>query len=160
MLGIGDQTELAAALERITGAVGRSRPGVSANRVLVQKMINGLGEALIGFRRDPEVGPIVMLAAGGIATELYKDTSIRMAPVDIIAAHEMIEDVKGMQLFAGFRGRPRADLNALASAIVALSRLAETGDIVEAEINPLILTANGVFAVDAVVHKARETGSI
>ena len=124
------------------------------DRVLVQPMVAGLGEVLVGYRVDPDVGPLVIVAAGGVMTEIYADRSLRLAPVDLAAAHEMIAEVKGLRTLAGYRGQPRGDLDALAHAIVALSRLAHDHAIAEAEINPLIVKTDGVVAVDALVKLA------
>jgi succinyl-CoA synthetase beta subunit len=123
-------------------------------RVLVQPMMAGIGEALVGYRVDPDVGPLVMVAAGGIFTEIYRDRSLRLAPVDLEAARAMIAEVRGLRLLDGYRGKPRGDLDALAHAIVALSRLADDPSIAEAEVNPLIVgeAGEGVAAVDALVR--------
>jgi hypothetical protein len=125
------------------------------DRVLVQPMLTGLGEVLIGYRRDRDVGPIVMVAAGGILTEIYRDRSLRLAPVDLKTAHEMIGEVRGLAPLSGYRGRPAGDLAALAQAIVALSRLATLDGpvVLEAEVNPLLVRPAplGVVAVDALV---------
>ena len=122
-------------------------------RVLVQPMIAGVGEALIGYRVDPDAGPLVLLAAGGIYTEIYRDRSLRLAPVDTETACEMIAEVRALKLLTGYRGKPAGDIDALAQAIAALSRLAADPDVVEAEVNPLIVSPQGagVVAVDAVV---------
>jgi succinyl-CoA synthetase beta subunit len=97
-----------------------------------------------------------MVAAGGVLTEIARDRSQRLAPVDLADAREMIADVRGLIPLAGYRGRPKGDLGALAEAIVALSRLAENAKVVEAEINPLMVLAvgEGVVAVDALVKLA------
>jgi acyl-CoA synthetase (NDP forming) len=151
VLGVKDEAGLTAAVDRI-----RSRTG--AGRFLVQAMEAGLGEALVGYRVDPHVGPIVMLAAGGILAELHRDRSIRLAPVDIEVAREMVAEVRALQALAGFRGRPRGDLEALAAAVVALSNLAGATlvQVLEAELNPVIVRAEGegVVAVDALVRTA------
>jgi len=93
-----------------------------------------------------------MLAAGGILAEIHKDRSLRMAPVDRDTALAMIGEVRALKALAGYRGRPRGDLDALADAIVALSQAG--AHVVEAEINPLIVRkeGEGVTAVDAVVR--------
>jgi succinyl-CoA synthetase beta subunit len=118
-------------------------------------MVKGLGEVLIGFRRDREVGPVVLLAVGGIHAELHRDRSLRLAPVDLAEAQAMIGEVRAMRMFAGYRGAPRGDLAALARAIVALSQLATSGDpaVAEAEVNPLMLmpAGQGAVAVDVLV---------
>jgi succinyl-CoA synthetase beta subunit len=91
-----------------------------------------------------------------VFTEIYRDRSLRLAPVDLDSAREMIAEVRGFALLSGYRGKPAGDLDALAHAIVALSRLARDTTVVEAEINPLIVrpAGQGVVAVDAVMRLA------
>jgi succinyl-CoA synthetase beta subunit len=121
-------------------------------------MVEGTGEVLIGYRVDAQVGPLVMLAAGGVLTEIYRDRSLRLAPVDLDTAAEMISEVRALVALGGYRGKPAGDLDALARAIVALSQLAVIPDlnVAEAEINPLIVRRDGegVTAVDALVRLA------
>lgn len=154
LLGISDGAALMTAVKQIRANVAERRPGARVLRVLVQPMIEGIGEALIGYRVDPAVGPLVMVAAGGILTEIYRDRSLRLAPVDLATAREMIAEVRGLKPLDGYRGMPRGDLGALAQAIVALSQLAADSAIKEAEINPMIVRADGVVAVDALVRVA------
>jgi acyl-CoA synthetase (NDP forming) len=142
--------------ERILmAATSRIRQSTKADRVLVQPMVLGLGEVLIGYRLDPDVGPLVMLAAGGILAEIHRDRSIRLAPVDLAEARTMIGEVAALKALSGYRGKPPGDLDALAQALVCLSRLAvDDGPCVaEAEVNPLIVheKGHGVVAVDALV---------
>jgi acetate---CoA ligase (ADP-forming) len=155
VLNIANGAALVAACQRIRANVAAH--GHSITRVLVQPMISGVGELLIGYRVDPDVGPLIMVAMGGVFTEIYRDRSLRLAPVDLTAAHEMIAEVRGLATLKGFRGKPAGDLDALAQAIVVLSRLADDPAVVEAEINPLIVRAagDGVVAVDAVVRLGR-----
>ena len=121
-------------------------------------MVSGLDEVLVGYRVDPDVGPVVVVAAGGALAELHRDRSLRLAPVDLAEAHAMIGEVQRLKTLSGFRGKPAGDVAALAHAIVALSRLAEDGQpsVAEAEINPLIVKqhGDGVVAVDALVRLA------
>jgi acyl-CoA synthetase (NDP forming) len=151
-LGIADGAGLVAAVASMRAAVAAHAQNL--DRVLVQPMVTGIGEALVGFRVDRDAGPLVMVAAGGIFTEIYRDRSLRLAPVDLATAHDMIAEVRGFAALAGWRGKPAGDLDALAQAVVALSRLADDPDIVEAEINPLIVrpAGQGVVAVDAVAR--------
>lgn len=161
-LNIGDAGALAKAMADIRDSVQGHRPDDRVERILVQPMRRGLGEVLVGFRRDPEVGPMVMLAAGGVLTEIYRDRALRLAPVNLSAAREMVAEVKALRALAGFRGRERGDLEAVAEAVMAVSRLAMLDDpaILEAEINPLMVFAEGegVLAVDALVQ-CRDTDS-
>jgi len=158
VLDVQSGTDLLAAIKAIRGRIAAQRPDVPVERVLVQPMVSGLGEALVGYRVDRDMGPLVMVAAGGVMTEIYRDRSLRLAPVDLAEAHAMIAEVKALKMLAGYRGKPAGDLDALAGAIVALSRLARMDDpaVVEAEINPLIVrrAGEGVLAVDALVKLA------
>jgi acetate---CoA ligase (ADP-forming) len=149
MLDARDEQALHAAIRKI-------REATNAAQVLVQPMIAAVGEVLLGYRVDPDLGPLVMLAAGGVMTEIFRDRSLRLAPVDLKEAREMIGEVKMMAAFSGYRGRPAGDLDALAQAIVALSKLAGDSIVAEAEINPLIVrpAGQGVVAVDALVKLA------
>jgi acyl-CoA synthetase (NDP forming) len=147
-LGLADAAALAAAMAAMRARLPQAR------RVLVQPMIAGLGEVLIGYRVDPDAGPMIMLAAGGIYTEIYRDRSLRLAPVDLATAREMIAEVRGLKALAGYRGKPAGELDAVARAVVALSQLANDSTICEAEVNPLLVRADGVVAVDAVVRLA------
>ncbi len=125
----------------------------AARAVLVQKMESGLAEAIVGYRDDPVVGPIVLVGAGGALAEIYKDYALRLAPVSEDEAAAMIAEVKGLAAVRGYRGLPRGDVRALAQAVAALSRLALTSgrSVAEAEINPLIVKREGAVAVDALV---------
>ena len=124
---------------------------VKGDAVLVQRMVKGLAEAIVGYRIDPVVGPLVLVGAGGTLAEIYKDVVLAMAPVSEEEALRMIERVKGLAVLRGYRNLPRGDVKALAKAVSALSRLCSVESIREAEINPLIVTADGVVAVDALV---------
>jgi acyl-CoA synthetase (NDP forming) len=147
-LNVRDDNALLAAIAKICQAT-------HADRVLVQPMLSGLGEVLIGYRLDSDVGPLVMLAAGGILAEIHRDRSLRLAPVDLAEARAMIAEVAALKALAGYRGRPKGDLGALAQALVSLSQLAvhDGPAVAEAEVNPLIVRPDGegVVAVDALV---------
>ncbi len=146
-LGIADRVELdrevRAMLERVP----------AARVVLVQKMESGLAEAIVGYRDDPVVGPIVLVGAGGTLAEIYGDFALRLAPVSEDEAAAMIERVKGLATVRGYRNLPRGDVGALAKAVAAVSRLALVPGlpVAEAEINPLIVKREGVVAVDGLV---------
>jgi len=146
-LGIADRAEfdrwIRAMLERVP----------SARAVMVQKMELGLAEAIVGYRDDPVVGPIVLVGAGGTLAEIYKDFALRLAPVGEDEAAAMIEKVKGLAIVRGYRNLPRGDVGALAKAVAAVSRLALVPGlpVAEAEINPVIVKDKGVVAVDALV---------
>jgi succinyl-CoA synthetase beta subunit len=150
-LNIPDAAALTAAMVAMRARVAQAAPQATLTGFLVQPMAKGLGEAILGFRRDPEVGPVVLLGTGGIAAELHRDVTLALAPVNEAEARAMIGRVKGMQLLGGWRGLPQGDLDALVRAIIAVSRLAARADVAEAEINPLIIrpAGQGVVVADA-----------
>jgi succinyl-CoA synthetase beta subunit len=139
-------------------AIAKIREATKVDRVLVQPMLSGLGEVLIGYRLDADVGPLVMLAAGGILAEIHRDRSLRLAPVGLAEAQTMIGEVAALKALAGYRGKPAGDLDSLAKALVALSKLAVVDGpaVAEAEVNPLMVRpkGEGVVAVDALVKFA------
>ena len=144
LLGIKDREEFAARIRNMRHA---------GEAILVQRMEQGLAEAIIGYRDDPVAGPLVMVGAGGMLAELYKDVVLRLAPVDEAGAIEMIDQVKGFAVLRGYRGLPPGDVKSLARALSALSRLALVAGrpVSEAEANPVMVRQNGVVAVDALV---------
>lgn len=149
--GISDDHMFRRERDMMLGNVARHAPEARLDGVLVQCMESRLLELIVGYRRDPLVGPTIMLGAGGIAAELLKDFSLRMAPVDLATAHEMIEEVRMTRLVRGYRNLPVANLDMLADAIVRFSCLAMMGQVQEAEINPLFVQQNRVVAVDALI---------
>jgi acyl-CoA synthetase (NDP forming) len=160
VLSVTDAASLRAAVDTIRTGIAKRAPGVSVERVLVQSMAQGLGEALVGLRRDHHAGPVVVLAGGGVLAELYRDRSVRTAPVDLPTARRMVAEVVAFQALTGYRHGRRGDLEALAHAVVAISELADAPGptVVEAEVNPLLILpeGQGVVAVDAFVRRAVE----
>ncbi len=131
----------------------QAHPTARLRGVFVQEMASGVAEALLGYRNDPQLGPMVMLGAGGVLAEILDDTAMRVAPVDLATAQGMIDEVRFLRTARGYRGKPVGDLDALAQAIVAFSQLAQCATVTEAEINPLLIGAEGegVLALDALV---------
>ncbi|MCR9070748.1 MAG: acetate--CoA ligase family protein [Alphaproteobacteria bacterium] len=155
-LGLADRASLEAAREAMRRRLATTAPTARIEGWLVQTMVRGLGEALVGYRVDPEVGPVISVAPGGIFAELYEDVAVRTAPVDPQEARAMIAEVRGLRALAGWRGREPGDLQALAQAVSALSTLALDPDhrVAEAEANPVMVLADGAVAVDALVRFA------
>jgi len=155
VLNIADDAALRSAATSILSRVKTKHPDADINGILVQRMEKGLAEVVLGFRRDPQVGPVVVLGAGGVLAEIYKDIAIRLAPVSPDTAHAMIDAVRGLAIIRGYRGLPAGDRAALAQAIVAMSQLAalDGRTVTEAEINPLIVktAGQGVVAVDGLL---------
>ncbi len=154
-LGLPDGQTAAVVARDMERKVRAYAPGAKLDGFLVQKMERGLAEVILGFRRDPLVGPTVTVGLGGVLAEIYKDASTRLAPVDEAEAREMILEVKGLATVRGYRNMPKGDVVALARTIGAFSNLAHKAfaDVVEAEINPLLVKRDGegVVAVDGLV---------
>jgi acyl-CoA synthetase (NDP forming) len=154
VLNVADDAALVAAIAEMRANLGRRVPALTLHGVLVQPMLSGVAGVLIGYRVDRDVGPLIMVAAGGVLAEIERDRSLRLAPIEMAAAHEMVADLRCLPLLCGYRGRPKGDLGALARALVALSQLAHDDPILEAEINPLLVLpeGKGVVALDALVR--------
>lgn len=154
-LGLPDGQTAALAAREMEKRVRAHSPHAKLDGFLIQKMERGLAEVILGFRRDPLVGPTVTVGLGGVLAEIYKDAATRLAPVDEAEAKQMIGEVKGLATIRGYRNLPRGDVSALAKAIAALSTLAHKAfaDVAEAEINPLLVKREreGVVAVDGLV---------
>jgi len=129
------------------------RAGKKLKGCLLQEMVKGERELVIGLVRDPQFGPCVMFGLGGIYTEILKDVCFRVAPLTERDALEMMDEIRGKKILGGFRGMPEADKRLLAQALVGLGRLGIENDRVkEVDINPLLLTKEGKpVAVDALV---------
>jgi acyl-CoA synthetase (NDP forming) len=150
---IRNATDLADSIQEILLSVKAHAPCARVDGILVQEMEPNLLELILGYRFDPLVGPTVLLGAGGIAAELNRDYSLRLAPVSVKTAHEMIDEVRLTKLVRGYRGLPEGDMEALARAISDFSRLAlvQGAFVTEAEINPLFVQPGRVIGVDALV---------
>src|SRR5690606_26879904 len=121
VLDIRSAEQAGAAYERIMAAAADAAPQARIDGVVVAPMVRGGVECILGARRDPALGVVVMLGAGGVNVELLRDTVFRLAPVDRRQAREMIAELKTAALLHGFRGGPPADVEALAESIVQLS---------------------------------------
>jgi acyl-CoA synthetase (NDP forming) len=121
--------------------------------VLVQPQVSPGVELALGVVRDPLLGPLVMVAAGGSLVELLSQRAMALPPIDRAGAESLIARLPSSRLLCGHRGRPPGDLAAVVDALLAMSRLAlELGDRIEAlDVNPLIVSATGAVAVDALV---------
>lgn len=129
--------------------------------LLVQQQVRPIAELFVGGRVDPDFGPIILVGAGGVLVELYRDIAVRPAPIDEDTALETLNSTRIARVLDGFRGRPRADKRAAAEAISMFSWfIADFADqVAEIEINPLAVLANGagVSALDcALVLKSAE----
>ena len=121
--------------------------------LLVAKQISGGVEMVIGVHRDPEVGPVVMVGAGGVLLELVEDVSFGPPGLDHARALDMISRLRSARLLAGYRGAPACDVTALAQTLVNLGALAhELGGHIDAvDVNPIIVLPEGAYALDGLV---------
>jgi acyl-CoA synthetase (NDP forming) len=132
-------------------AIGRERE-LTVRGLLVEPMAEAGLELIVGLRRDPQFGPVVVVGLGGTLTEVLDDVAIRLAPLDHVAAASMLDELRGARLLDGVRGGQSVDRVAIVSMLVALGRLgAERPDLLEVDLNPVIASASGAIAVDALV---------
>jgi acetate---CoA ligase (ADP-forming) len=155
-VGCGDAATVRAAVDEIVASVRAKAPAARIDGVLVQKMIAGGTEMILGVKSDPLFGPAVVCGFGGILVEVLRDVSIRVPPISVDDAREMLGELRGARLLGGVRGRPPADVAALADALVGLAGLAEAQrDRLKAlDINPLLVLdeGRGVVAVDWLIE--------
>jgi acetate---CoA ligase (ADP-forming) len=138
--------------------VAKAAPKARIDGVLVAKQLVGGVECIMGLHRDPVFGPVVMFGLGGVFVEILKDVVIRRAPFGVDVAEAMIRSIKGAPLLLGARGKPVADIKALADMLARLSVVgAQAGPVlIGIDLNPVLAmpAGQGAFAVDAVVEIA------
>ena len=148
-IGLRSEAEVRQAHAEMLRRVAAKAPHAAIDGVIVAPMAQGLSELILGSRIDPVFGPVVMVGLGGIFAEIIQDTAVQMAPVSETQAMAMLTSLKAFAVLNGARGRRRADLEAAARAIAALSRFAaaHADSVSEIDINPLLLKAEGEGAV-------------
>ncbi len=147
-LNLRSKRDVREAYERIIPSVDLELEGV-----LVQEMVPGQRELVVGLNRDPQFGPCVMLGIGGIMTEVFQDTVFRMAPFDMIEAKDMTEELHFKTILGAFRGQKPVDMEILCRTLMAVGQIGlELETVSELDINPMIITPEGrLVAVDALV---------
>ena len=147
--GLATSAEVAAAARDMAAALARSVPEARLESYLVQETIDGEAEVIVGVRRDPQFGPVVMVGLGGIAVEILRDTALAPAPVGAGRARALLASLAAAPLLAGARGRRPLDVDAVADVVSRLSWLAiDLGPrLVDLEVNPLIVRRQGGGAV-------------
>ena len=152
-LSLADDDAVRAAYEKIVASAKRYAPNAAITGVSVQEMVSGGVETIVGVKYDAQLGPMLVFGSGGVMVEVFGDVATRHCPIGRTEALEMIEEVKGAKLLKGFRGKPAADIEALADVLVQVSRMAVQleGELEELDINPLIVLpkGEGVKALDA-----------
>lgn len=148
VLGLTDEAALLDAYDKLTGRLKKMTADI-----LVQEMISGNRELVIGLNRDPQFGPCVMLGLGGIMTEILKDTVFRMAPIDAIEAADMADQLRSRKILDAFRGQAPVDRETLYRCLIGAGQIGLDHDaVMEIDINPLVVSATGeITAVDALI---------
>ncbi|SAL80114.1 N-acetyltransferase GCN5 [Caballeronia arvi] len=158
-VGIQDEAMLVEAYDAILVNARHHVPGARIEGVLLQEEIRDAVEIIVGIENDPSFGPAVMCGLGGIYAEVLKDVAFRLAPVTRDEAHAMLRELRAYAILKGARGKPAADIDALADTIVALSNMALDleGCLKELDINPLFVLPHGqgVRAGDALARPAQ-----
>ncbi len=138
-LGLRDAADVRAAFSEVAANAGRYDAGARIEGAVVQEMVSAGVETIVGVSYDTQLGPVLLFGIGGVMVEVYNDVALRLCPITREDALEMIDEVKGARLLQGFRGAPAADVDALADALVNVSRMAVNleGRLAELDINPL-----------------------
>jgi len=126
-------------------------PSQTEKKISVQKMVDEpITELIIGMTTDQQFGPALMFGIGGILVEILEDVSFRIAPITEYDAKEMIHEIKGFPILDGYRGKPKADLDAIVDTLLKISDLVvKQEDINEMDLNPVFIYEKGIICVDA-----------
>lgn len=148
-VGLTGADAVAKACAEVLANAEAYNPQARIDGVLVQEMVPPGVEIIAGGTRDSSFGPVLMVGLGGIFTEIFKDVSFRLAPVTSEQAEQMLRELKGFPLLDGARGRKPVAIGPLVQTLVNLSRLLEAWpQLQELDLNPLIVSSDGVVAVD------------
>ena len=157
-LGLRDAAEVRESFSEVAANAGRYDASARIDGAIVQEMVSGGVETIVGVSYDSQLGPVLLFGIGGVMVEVYNDVALRLCPITREDALEMINEVKGAPLLQGFRGAPAADVDALADTLVNVSRMAVNleGRLAELDINPLMVLPDGqgVVAADALAMVA------
>jgi acetyl-CoA synthetase (ADP-forming) len=145
-LNIKNKEELEVAYEDLMNI-----PSQKEKKISVQKMADEpITELIIGMTTDAQFGPALMFGIGGILVELLEDVSFRIAPITEYDANEMIHEIKGFPILDGYRGKPKADINAIVNTLLTISELViKHEEINEMDLNPVFIYEKGLICVDA-----------
>ncbi len=155
-LGVKNEAEARAAYRKIAAALAAHPATPALEGMLVAQMISGGLELVLGVKRDPEMGAVVLFGSGGVDLELHRDVALASAPLDEARANTLIDRTRVATLINGYRGKPALDRKALVKALIGLSHLAvdAAGSIVEIDVNPFVLMQQGGLALDGLVARS------
>jgi acyl-CoA synthetase (NDP forming) len=151
-LNLRSEPGLRQAWADMTARIRKAFPDAEIEGVLVQPMVAGGREMIVGGRRDPSFGPVVLVGVGGVFVEILREAAIRVAPIDHEEAHRMVDELRGAAILRGARGNKPADVDALVDCVLRLGRfLADFPAVREVDINPVRVFAagEGCVALDA-----------
>ena len=149
---VRNDEEVLEACEKIIKNAKRHKPNAKINGVIVQEHVEG-HETIVGGKIDPQFGPVILFGAGGIFTEVLRDTSIRICPIEREDAEEMINDIKYSKILKGYRGEPPVKMNEIINILLKVSKIMMKEGVKEMDINPLIVSHKEAKAVDVRIIK-------
>lgn len=149
-LNLADAGAVRDAFEAMMRSVQAAQPTAHIDGVSVQRQSAPGTEVIVGMSKDPQFGPVIMVGLGGVLVEVLRDVAFRLVPLEPRDARDMLHEIKGFPLLEGYRGSPPADLAALESLILNVSRFVEAHpEIEELDLNPVFAYPDGAVAVDA-----------
>jgi acyl-CoA synthetase (NDP forming) len=149
-LNLQDAGAVRSAFDEMMRAVRAAQPSARIDGVSVQRQASRGTEVIVGMTKDPQFGPVIMFGLGGVLVEILRDVAFRLVPLDPRDAREMVREIKGFAVLEGYRGAPPADLAALETLILNVSRFIEAHpEVEELDLNPVFAYADGALAVDA-----------
>jgi len=151
-LGLETPEKVTAAYQEILQNAGQNNPKARIDGVAVQKMAPPGVAVIIGMSKDAQFGPVIMFGLGGLLVEIIEDIALRVSPINRKDAGDMIREIKGYQLLAGYRGQPPVNIPALEEMLLTVSDFVEKNPIVkEIDLNPVIAGSDNAVVVDATV---------
>jgi acyl-CoA synthetase (NDP forming) len=153
-----------AAVGAMSAAVARYKPGLTAERFLIEKQVtNAVAELIVGVKRDPSFGLVLVIGAGGILVEMVQDAVSLLLPTDRVEVERAIGGLKAAKLLAGYRGKPAGDIESVVDAVMAIAAFAAAhrDRLLELDVNPLLVLprGQGAVAVDALIVLAAAPSS-
>jgi len=144
--------EVREAYEALLANVARAAPGARLDGVTISRMVSrpGAHEMILGVKKDPVFGSVLLVGTGGVAAEVFRDTALALPPLNEALARRALESLRSWPLLRGWRGRPGADLDRLIEVLLRFSwMVAEHGEIAEMDLNPLLVAPEEIVALDA-----------
>jgi acyl-CoA synthetase (NDP forming) len=144
LINLHDEDAVTTAFDELLARAATAGVPKEETAVLIQPMLKGGVETMVGITADPLFGPLIGFGLGGIYVELMGDMHFRIAPLTDRDADELLREIRGFRLLQGYRGQPAADIGALRDVLLRVSRLAdEVPEIVELDLNPVIALPDG-----------------